>query len=816
MKKVLFTFLAAMCCMSVFADNFEFDGIMYNVTGDNTVEVVSKEQRYSGTITIPSTVTHNSTTYNVTSIGIMAFYACSGLTSVNISSGVETIGDCAFYDCPSLTSVDIPNTVTSIGYAAFYECSQLRSIEIPNSVKSIERHTFYGCTSMSSAIIPNSVASIGDWAFCNCYSLTSINIPNSLTSIGEAVFSGCIGLTSVIIPNSVKCIGDLAFRSCSGLTSIDIPTSVNIIGIEAFNGCKGLTSVIIPNSVTSLGGWAFASCSGLTSIDIPNSVTHIGDCAFRNCTSLTSIELPNSVDSISDFTFLNCTSLTSITIPNSVKSIGAASFYGCSALASIDFPNSVTSIGGSAFEGCLGLTSVNIPTSVTSIGYAAFADCSALTSVIIPNSVTSVGDWAFDGCSGLTSIDISDALTSIGEGLFSNCVGLTSIIIPNSVASIGPAAFYECKGLKEIYVLATTPPSLESDAFDKVPTNIPVYVPDVETYNGWGGFVNLILLTNDKAIANLLAFIEEEKIANAPMDEYAGLIYAATTPKDILDIFNNIKKEINNFDKFTLGEWKYLLKDGAIVGDELTFTDQEAYQSDFDFTVNKLTYSRTFTDTNWQALYVPFAMSYDDWQNNFEVAAINNFHEYTDSEGNMLKTELEVRLVKNHILKPNHPYLIRAKVADEANPQTISPSGNNIKICKSDENSIVCSSIESKYTFTGTYKDIAGMKANDCYLLSEGKLYKVTDDDVTLSAQRWYLSVESLDSQFGDDSTIDAKAMQFDIKLLDDDPTSIDEITTTRTPLKNNDDAIYNLNGMRVNNSYRGIVIRHGKKYLVK
>ena len=816
MKKVLFTFLAAMCCVSVFAENFEFDGIMYNVTGDNTVEVVSKEQRYSGIVTIPSTVTHNNTTYNVTSIGIMAFDACSGLTSVNISSGVETIGYGAFNNCSSLISVDIPNTVTSIGYSAFYECSQLRSIEIPNSVKSIERHTFHGCTSLASVIIPNSVTSIGDWAFCGCYSLTSINIPNSLTNIGEGVFSSCIGLTSVIIPNSVKCIGDLAFRGCYGLTSITIPNSVNIIGIEAFSGCKGLTSVIIPNSVTSLGNGIFWGCSGLTSINIPTSVTHIGGQAFRNCTGLTSIDIPNSVDSICDYTFLNCTSLTSITIPNSVKSIGAASFKSCSALTSIDIPNTVTTIGGWAFEGCLGLTSVNLPTSVTSIGYAAFADCSALTTIDIPNTVTSIGDWAFDGCSGLTSVKIPDFLTSIGEGVFSNCVGLPSIIIPGAVTSIGAAAFDGCKGLKEIYVLATTPPSLGSDAFHSVSTDIPVYVPDVETYKGWGEFTNLILLTNEKAIANLQAFINEEKIANAPMDEYAGLINAATTPKDVLDIFSNIKDEINNSDKFTLGEWKYLLKDGAIVGGELTFTDKEAYQSDFEFTVNKLTYSRTFTDSNWQALYVPFAMSYDDWKNNFEVAAINNFHEYTDSEGNTLKTELEVRLVKDHILKPNHPYLIRAKAADETNPQTISPSGINTKICKSDENSIACSSVERKYTFTGTYKDITGMKTKDCYLLSEGKLYKVADDDVKLSAQRWYLSVESLDSQFGDDSTIDAKAMQFDIKLLDDDPTSIDEITITRTPLKNSGDAIYNLNGMRVNNSYKGIVIRHGKKFLVK
>ena len=135
---------------------------------------------------------------------------------------------------------------------------------------------------------------------------------------------------------------------------------------------------------------------------------------------------------------------------------------------------------------------------------------------------------------------------------------------------------------------------------------------------------------------------------------------------------------------------------------------------------------------------------------------------------------------------------------------------------KSEENSIVCSSVERKYTFTGTYRDITGMRTKDYIFLSEGSLCRATDDNVKLSAQRWYLSIESLGSQFGDYNNVGAKAFSFDVKLLDDEATGIDEITVTRTPLKNSVEAIYNLNGMRVNDSYKGIVIKNGKKVLQK
>ena len=111
---------------SALAYDVEIEGIYYNLNSeDKTAVVISGEEKYSGEVVIPSSITSKGKEYPVTSIGYRAFYECSSLTSVTIPNSVTSIGRSAFEGCSGLTSITIPNSVTSIDSKAFTKCSNL-------------------------------------------------------------------------------------------------------------------------------------------------------------------------------------------------------------------------------------------------------------------------------------------------------------------------------------------------------------------------------------------------------------------------------------------------------------------------------------------------------------------------------------------------------------------------------------------------------------------------------------------------------------------------------------------------------------------
>ena len=268
MKKQLLLFAMMLLPFLASADSTEIDGIYYNLeTKTKQAEVAQNPNKYTGNVVIPEKVTYESVEYSVTSIGGVAFYGCSGLTSVTIPNSVTSIGSGAFDGCSALTSITIPNSVTSIGDRAFYKTSWYNNQ-------------------------PDGLVYAGKVAYKYKGTMppkTSISIKDGTLGIGAGAFISCSGLTSVTIPNSMITIGGAAFMYCSGLTSVAIPNGVTKIGGSTFSGCSGLTSITIPNSVTDIGGSAFYGCSGLTSIIIPNSVTNIGDKAFSYCYGLQSV-----------------------------------------------------------------------------------------------------------------------------------------------------------------------------------------------------------------------------------------------------------------------------------------------------------------------------------------------------------------------------------------------------------------------------------------------------------------------------------------------------------------------------------------------
>ena len=104
MKK-LFVFLFSLILSVLFstsasAYDVKVDGIYYNlISEDKTAEVTSGEEKYSGEVVIPSSITSEGKEYKVKYIIESAFSDCSGLTSVTIPNSVTNIGSGAFAVC---------------------------------------------------------------------------------------------------------------------------------------------------------------------------------------------------------------------------------------------------------------------------------------------------------------------------------------------------------------------------------------------------------------------------------------------------------------------------------------------------------------------------------------------------------------------------------------------------------------------------------------------------------------------------------------------------------------------------------------------
>ena len=356
-QRLLQTLLIALLVPTgAWADAVEIDGIYYNLNTDTKeAELKNPRNKTSESIIIPSTVSYDGVTFNVTSIRNNAFSQCEKLKEVVIPNSITSIGEYAFMYCYNLKDCVIPNSVKTLGMRVFYDCRELKSITIPSSVSSIGSNLFYGCDNLSSVKVDSENSVYDSRDNCNAIIETKEN------------------------------------KIIAGSNNTVIPSSITSIKGSAFQGCRGLTSIVIGANITSIGGYAFSNCNNIVSVKVDS-----GNKAYdsrENCNAI--------INSATNELIAGCMNTV---IPSSVTTIGDAAFYGCSGLLSINIPNSITSIGTDGFDKCSSLTSIIIPDGVKILKYRAFNECANLNYVSIGGSVTAIESEAFSGCTSLTEI----------------------------------------------------------------------------------------------------------------------------------------------------------------------------------------------------------------------------------------------------------------------------------------------------------------------------------------------------------------------------------------------------------------------------
>lgn len=405
----------------------------------------------------------------VTNLGDFAF-AHSGLTNVNLPSGISSLGNGVFQGCSNLTQFAVFGAVTSLGSNAFAECTSLRNLNFSSLTNLGDSAFAYsGLTNFS---IPSGVPNLGNGVFQGCSNLVAVTSGAPTRGIGSNAFAGCAKLGTLSILSSVTNIGDNAF-AYSGLTNFTIPAGAPNLPNGILQGCTNLINVAQVTPTKSIGSNAFAGCSRLGTLSIVGSLTNIGDHAFAY-TALTNVIVPAGVLNLANGVFQGCTNLFAVSQNVPIKGIGSNAFAGCvrlgtfspltsvtnlgdyafadSGLTTVTIPAGVPNLGNGIFQGCTNLVSVTQNAPVKGIGPHAFAGCTKLGAFTLVSAVTNIGDYAFAD-SGLTNFTLPPGIPILGNGVFQGCIKLASLAQNTTLKSIGANAFAGCLSLGTIPIL---------------------------------------------------------------------------------------------------------------------------------------------------------------------------------------------------------------------------------------------------------------------------------------------------------------------------------------------------------------------------
>ena len=212
---------------------------------------------------------------------------------VDLPTKLKTIGDNAFDNRYLTGPLVLPEGLDSIGKEAFQK-NYITEVTIPESVRGIGQAAFYDNQYLQSATLNNNMETIVRSLFNNCKKLAVVHGGKNVKNIFYRAFYGCDSLRSIkdVVPVTID---REAFYKCQKLDSINF-SRIKYIGYESFYQCYGLKEADL-TTLTSIDR-SFAGCMGLKKVTLGNDITTIKSDAFYNCHALEEVVLGSSINSL--------------------------------------------------------------------------------------------------------------------------------------------------------------------------------------------------------------------------------------------------------------------------------------------------------------------------------------------------------------------------------------------------------------------------------------------------------------------------------------------------------------------------------------
>ncbi len=418
----------------------------------------------------------------------------------------------------------------------------------------------------------------------------------------------------------------------------------------------------------------------------------------------------------------------------------------------IDQDCSITDISATSYQNCF---------------FELFKDCASLTAApklpATKLAETCYGSM-FSGCTGLRTAPELPAMTlALGcyTDMFSGCTELeTAPELPATtlVKSCYDRMFMDCKKLNYVKVGFTA------------------YFNDATGHMMW--------------LQNAGQDATKDKVFVCPADLEIGIRDASHVPSD----------------------WTVF----TTLNDNEPYTRKATYSGGYE--IRTVTYKRTFAEEGkYEALYLPFSVTMtSDLLEKVTIAKIYMVSTKGSVVGGAQDAGVDVVVVKaleeGESTKPHTPYFIRSN--DGTSLEFTQDNTTLYAATGAQPGHITCATTMDNYDFIGSYTGgtLNQEDGKSIYVLQNGGLNKVTAE-TTLPCNRW--KMVKTPTEWNDNYIAPvAKAKMQIITLGEDETTGIEGINDN----DNLNESVYNLQGQRVGsyNGYRGIVIKGGKKYILK